>query len=196
MRSGLLLILATGCRLFEPSVSHDASPPPIDVATDSTFGPCPTAYESVTGQTSSYRAITAPANFWTHYAACNADSPSNTHLAVIDSKPELDALMASMPPLPGYYVGGVQARDQAATDQGWIALDGKPLISAWILGAPDDGGDQLENNQEQLTAIDPQQGALVDVSGIAAYGAICECDHEPVSPIASDYIGSDPNHPP
>ena len=56
-----------------------------------------------------------------------------------------------------------------------ISFHGAPLItSAWHTNEsePDDGGDVIENQQQQLLIIDPALPYFHDATGISAYGII------------------------
>ncbi len=127
-----------------------------------------------------------------HHEICKADSNTGTHLVAVNNLAELDdldlVLQRVAPPAMGrFYVGVVQQPGASSLATGWIDITGltlDPLL--WNVGEPDDL-DGTENALEQLAVINPS-GRLLDVSGTASYGAVCECDGLPVSAIAEQVI--------
>ena len=80
----------------------------------------------------------------------------------------------------------------------WIGFDGAPLLaSAWHTpeNEPDDLGDGVENQQQQLLILDRMLQYFHDATGPGPYGVICECDGVPVNPTAQLYVDTDPNNP-
>jgi hypothetical protein len=92
----------------------------------------------------------------------------------------------------------VQSPSATARDGDWIGFDGKPLLtSAWHTpeNEPDDGGDGVENHEQQLLIFDRTLTYFHDATGVTAYGIVCECDGVPVHPTAQSYVDTDPNNP-
>jgi hypothetical protein len=80
-----------------------------------------------------------------------------------------------------FYVGAVQRPGELGLGDGWLIFTGPGLPSdLWAYGQPNDG-DGWESFDEQRAMLDPS-GKLHDVSGAFAYGAICECDGQPIAP--------------
>jgi hypothetical protein len=167
----------------------DAMPPLPDAGF--TVALCPPAYNltSPTSPGSRYRVIDVPAPFATQHADCNDDLPSTwTHLVTFQSQAEAqdaaDMLLAQY-----FYVGMVQAPNQASPELGWAWFDGSTTLTAWDTGVaqPDDNGGG-ENNAQNLGVGDAGDGELQDVAGAASYEAVCECDGVPVDPAVAANI--------
>src|SRR5678815_1256769 len=174
------LVALAACRFDLPESSIDGA---VEAgAPDAAFNPaldCPASYGATltsTASTSRYRVITTAAQFWTHNATCNADRPGVTHAASLGTMQEmleLDALLDAISTLDRYYLGGIQDPQATATNQGWIWLDGTPLLqTAWYLpeGEPDDGNSGTEVHNSQLVIIDRLLQYLHDATGTSAYG--------------------------
>jgi len=165
-----------------------------DAASDGTPVICPATYDVVLdGSTSRYRIITSPAVFRTHHATCNQDLPGATHLVALETAGEVNALGARLATdTATYYVGAVQAPNQAATDVAWSVFTGGPLPSGlWSSGQPDDSPNPGENNEDNLAAIDSTH-LLLDAGGTLFYGAVCECDGKAIDPAVASLIPSFP----
>jgi hypothetical protein len=176
----------------------DAMVPGFDPGRD-----CPGSYPlsiPATVTTSRYRVILATALYWPHEQACLADRPGSTHLASPDSMTELLGLELAVSGNVGarFYIGGIQSPSALTPTADWITFGGADLLqTAWHVPEtePDDGGDQIENQGQQILILDPALDYLHDATGITAYGAICECDGLPVAPKARMYVDTDPNNP-
>jgi hypothetical protein len=165
---------------------------------------CPGAYDVTLASTSTvsrYRVVTALDVFWPHYALCNNDLVGATHAVAFQTQielTELEALLDATQTLNRYYVGGVQTASAASPSADWLSFDGALLLqTAWHTpeSEPDDGGDMIENQGQQLLILDRLLPYLHDATGVSLYGVICECDGVAVHPSAVDAVMQDPNNP-
>lgn len=149
---------------------------------------CPASYSvSAPSSFSRYRIQSNVGTFAQSHASCLADAPGATHLAVFDSEQEMldiGARLVSIAPQPErgrFYVGVVQPLGQMAVDANWLQFDGTPVDPVlWNNGEPQDL-DDVEDEVEQVAVINATSH-LLDVSGKIVYGAVCECDGEPLAP--------------
>lgn len=161
---------------------HDAmSPPPFDPTM------CPTSYTNNTvsaSPNSRYRVITTFALYPTQYASCRDDHPGWTHLVVLDSALEAMQVHGALGG-NSYYVGAVQPADQATPGTGWLQLTGEAVPpDLWEQGQPNDNGDNDENDEQNLTAVDDSSALMNDVAGSYQFLGVCECDGKPIAPAA------------
>jgi hypothetical protein len=162
----------------------------LDAMTPPAFDPtmCPMGYSNNTvtaSPNSRYRVINQAADFTTNFTACMNDHPGWTHLVVLDTVMEATQIHAALGGNP-YYVGAVQPQDQATVGTGWLQLTGEAVpTDLWQPSQPNDnGGDNSENNEQNLTAADDSSGLMNDVSGSFQYLGVCECDGKPIAPAA------------
>jgi len=175
-----------------PDAAPHVTPPDAFVFLDATtpvFDPamCPMGYTNNTvtaSPNSRYRIITQSAGFSTQYTACRDDHPGWTHLVVLDTTMEATQIHASLAG-NSYYVGAVQPPDQATTGTGWLQLTGEAVpTDVWESGQPNDNGDGVENNEQNLTAVDDSSALMNDVAGGYQFLGVCECDGKPIAPAA------------
>lgn len=209
MRCLAIIVLASACGFTPNSASGDArtdppdGPHPIDgshvtpidafefhdAMSQPAFDPtmCPSGYTNNTvsaSPNSRYRVITTFAYYSTQYASCRDDHPGWTHLVVLDSVMEAMQVHAAIGG-NSYYVGAVQPADQATPATGWIQLTGEPVPpDVWEQGQPNDNGDDDENNEQNLTAVDDSSALMNDVAGGYQFLGVCECDGKPIAPAA------------
>jgi hypothetical protein len=218
MRFGALVIGCTACS-FTPGtltrdgdidgdiVGDDAANGGDAAPLDSGFDPatdCPGTYNvmlAATAAISRYRIVTTLDVYWPHDALCRADRPGATHPVSLQTQQEIVDLtlyLDTTQTLDRYYVGGVQQPDATTPAGGWVAFDGTDHVqTAWHTpeNEPDDGGDTIENQGQQLMILDRLLEYLHDATGVSAYGVVCECDGIPVHPKADVYVTQDPNNP-
>jgi hypothetical protein len=179
-----------------PVGEPDAPPPPPDATVDANttvFDPslCPAGYSQWSGSPngSQYRLIATGGSFSAQNADCADDHAGWTHIVVLDSTGEA-ALMKSS--LTGGYilVGVVQAPSQATPGAGWFELTGDAMVpTMWGGGQPNDGGDDVENNEQNVGAMQVDVTDLInDVEASFQVGTVCECDGRPVDPTVATYI--------
>jgi hypothetical protein len=179
----------------------------VDAAVDiaDAFDPaaqCPASYGvTLPGSSSRYRIIATTATYWAHHATCVADLPGATHPLTLDNMQEATDLAAHLADVAvdRVYIGGVQDPAATAVSEGFIALDGTPLIGGvWHLGEtppePNDN-DAIENQQSQLVLFDRLQMYVHDAAGPTVLGAACECDGKPIATMAQQFIDADPVNP-
>lgn len=192
----------TGCGFslqFGDNVPVDArtdgaadAPVPDGKPDDALFA-CPVFYRQIG---SGFYAVLDPTNWRNHMAAC---ASHGTHLAVIDNAQELADLVIYGQALPNvmnnsrFYVGLVQAPDQAEPDDNWVDFhDNNAQPDLWAQSGnnqPDDGPDDNENNhQEQVGAIQLDLGQLTDIAQTENVRAYCECDGIPIGTKAQSFI--------
>ena len=216
MRLLAIMVLVSACG-FSPNLAsvdaqdgHPDAPHPIDAPphvtppdafvfqdamTPPAFDPamCPTGYTntSVTASPNSrYRIIAQSAGFSAQYAACKNDHPGWTHLVVLDATLEATQIHAVLAG-NSYYVGAVQPANQATPSTGWLQLTGETVpANLWQPSQPNDNGDSIENNEQNVTAVDDATGLMNDVSGSFQYLGVCECDGKPIAPAALAAVGS------
>jgi hypothetical protein len=190
--AAVVVFAVSGCRSIlgiddVPALDRDAA---VDGAVDATvdavpdaFDPagCPPAYSAITGgnPSSRYRHLGVAATFWAHHADCNDDGPG-IHLVVLGDVDEAIAVGVAHTGI--YYVGIAQQPSQLELTSGWHTFHGTPLPLPWAAGEPDDDGDFVENGGEQLAALEPQTGAVHDMTGDFVHTATCECDGIPIDP--------------
>jgi hypothetical protein len=135
-----------------------------DARADAIQSACPTAYSG------DYRIVDTPAEWVAAEADC-ADDGATTHLVVISTQAELDALAQYVD--RDRYVG----HTDRITDDTWLPVTGEPGTLAgiadltqppWGAGEPNEGGDVAV-----LAAIDT---LLHDRIGTELHAYICECD--------------------
>ncbi|MBA3451888.1 MAG: C-type lectin domain-containing protein [Deltaproteobacteria bacterium] len=180
-RAGVLLVVA-GCRIGFDPIAVDIDAPSVT---------CPSSYTVMLGSSSSsYRVSSEDKLLTAHHAACTSDAPSGTHLVFIDDvmeQADLYAVLRTVPRVNGdrFYVGVVQPPGEADLASAWVSFAGDPVApDLWRRDEPNDL-DLIEDGGEQLAVVDvsfAESGQLVDVSGNASYGAICECDGLLVDP--------------
>lgn len=161
---------------------------------------CPQTYNRTIASkpASRYRVITSTANVWTQAATCKADLAGATHLVVLDDAMEMDELRAILSPIPipiPAFVGVVQ--DPAATmpAQGWVHFDGRLAIDLWSSPDPDNNGTPETERRANVADMDSVRDGIHDTLGTQREGAICECDGNPVHPMAQAYLDGDPSKP-
>jgi hypothetical protein len=176
--------------------------PGIDAPTGFDPASCPQSYTvTLASSASRYRFDTQTNTFWHFDHACSQDSVGLTHLAVLDDLAEATELGAVLaphvnPPTNGwFFVGAVQAMNQATPSTGWSWLTGGAVATTWAPGEPDDGTG-TEANQENLAVVDGL-GQLHDVfeaadSGHVDAGGVCECDGKAMSSTIRSQIPQDP----
>jgi hypothetical protein len=143
---------------------------------------CPASYTiTVPSSSSRYRIVTDRAPFVDHHAACREELAA-THLIAIDHAAELAEIFAHVGPSVGpVYVGAVQMPGELGVADGWQIFTGQVLPDQlWWFDQPNDA-DHWESFDEQRAAVDVT-GKLHDVSGAVPFGAICECDLQPIAP--------------
>jgi hypothetical protein len=161
----------------------------LDAMTPPAFDPtmCPTGYSNNTvtaSPNSRYRVINQGAGFTTHFTTCMNDHPGWTHLVVLDTTLEATEIHTALGNNP-YYVGAVQPPDQATEGTGWLQVTGETVpAELWQAGQPNDNGDNIENNEQNVTAADDSTGLMNDVSGSFEYLGVCECDGKSIAPAA------------
>lgn len=178
----------------DPSTPDAPADAAVDAAPDAfVFMPsfCPVSYDQTSQASpgSRYRVITTSAPFAAQHADCADDHAGWTHLVVFDSQAEA-ASIGGMVSSGFFYVGVVQAPDQAAVGAGWTKLTGGPIASGWSTAnptQPEDGDEYVENNEENL-AVAGGNGRMYDVVGQSAYRAVCECDGVPLDPVVLAYL--------
>lgn len=153
---------------------------------------CPATYTNNTitsSPNSRYRILGGQQHgFATQYATCNADHPGWTHLVTLSSTDEADQIEAG---LDGnqFYVGAVQPADRATPATGWLGFDGQPVpAELWQDDQPNDNADGVENNDQNVAAVDNRSGRLNDVGGSYQFFAVCECDGIAVPQAVADAI--------
>lgn len=175
---------------------------------------CPLNYISINGSVTKYRPIYTLGSYWAHEASCEGDTPTKiTHAAVIDNLAEAAAirayLIAQMPAYATYGVGAVQSPTATTVAGGWVDFRDRPLDPAlWgsyaTVPQPDDaavaGQASSENHEQNLAFLDLESTGtnpyLRDGHGGGNnYAFLCECDGNPVGPIAQSYVDQDPNNP-
>ncbi|MEO8841667.1 MAG: hypothetical protein ABI591_00630 [Kofleriaceae bacterium] len=161
---------------------HDAmSPPAFDPAM------CPSGYTNhlVTASPNSRYRVTNQADvFSALYNACKNDHPGWTHLVVLDTTQEATQIETALNG-NSYYVGAVQPANQAMVTAGWLQLTGEAVpADLWQTSQPNDDGDNFENNEQNLTAVDNTSGLMNDVAGSFQYLGVCECDGKPIAATA------------
>jgi hypothetical protein len=202
-----------------PALDASEIPPPVDAAIDAAvFDPadCPATYTKSIGSSRYFHNPTIQ-NVWAHHTACNAGLSGATHLVVLDSVAEAQAvvafLKADLPASNRFYVGAVQ--DMQATEPGsnWIWVTGGPVKprgdtgSLWgtmtnmneVRPQPNDDDDieaeqpsGTTDHQEQFVFLDLTLTYLADVPGTTGYRAVCECDGKPVTSIAAQHVDAVP----
>lgn len=172
---------------------------------------CPAAYDAplIPGlqTTSRYRVIASAAPFAVQRADCEDDLPGRTHLAVLSSQAEADAIFTLVsvphPPLvvpPSLWIGAVQRRIASTTDGDWIGFDDRPLLATWSTASEPNDGDtsgedgaraaRKELHKEQFAAVQKDRPKLSDASFDKLYGALCECDGAAIPQRVRDEIAA------
>ena len=135
----------------------------------------------IPSSTSSYRIVATVNKFEAQRLNCQQDLVSGTHLMTPDLPAEAAGISAVLPAAQSFYVGVIQARDQAKTDIGWTLLTGEPVLEAlWGTDQPIDGPSShyFEDNEANVAELrtGTANGLLYDARGDLAQAAICECD--------------------
>jgi hypothetical protein len=161
---------------------------------------CPKSYNRELGPdvASKYRLITSRANVWAQAAACKADLPGATHLVVIGNTAEMDALRADLPLFPPLtaFVGVVQDPAAQGAAGGWIHFDGRAVSGLWTGPEPDNQQMPEASFHANVAILSTGLGTgLEDTQGTQTQGAFCECDGNPVHPMAQAFLDGDPSKP-
>ena len=124
---------------------------------------------------STYRRVTTPLAWLDSEQACEADESGATHLAIVDSMTELDAIR----PLLGSatWIGLADRRVEGT----WRWVDGAtqaPMGPPWKIGEPSHGGEDNCGLVDMAAHFD-----AVNCNDAKPY--LCECDG--VAPVASSY---------
>jgi hypothetical protein len=165
----------------------------MDAEIDAPPAACPVFYHPI--GTGMY-VVLNPTNFRNHVAAC---ASHGTHLAIIDTQEELEALVDYGETVAGvnadsrFYVGVVQAPMEAEPGTGWIDFQDRDVPNKlWSTSGnnePNDGSDENEtNHQEQVGALRLDLKGLVDLDSGQNVRAYCECDAVTVGPKATMYL--------
>lgn len=169
------------------------SAPPDSISDGAT---CPPFYRPIGSGT---YAVLSPASFKNHMAAC---ASHGTHLAVIDSVQELTDLVVYGRTVNGvsfdsrFYVGLVQAPDQAEPDDNWIDFfDRNADSNLWS-----SLGNELflmvvlvvVRAIVGLGALRLDHSALVDLAITENVRAYCECDRMAIGAKAQMYLDALP----
>jgi hypothetical protein len=177
---------ATTSRLDAPAGDGDDATPGGDASVDARpfdFADCPTGYLAVNGAPSRYRIGTTgpyrPAHF-----DCKDDSAGFTHLAVLDTLAEANALFGAV--AAEFWTGIVQEQSQATAKIGWHVITGGAVEpTLWASGQPDESGNP-ENNQQNVAKL--ASDGLDDDTYTDNKVVVCECDGVPIDLIVEGYI--------
>jgi hypothetical protein len=157
-------------------------PPPFDPLRDCV------GYDEILFASTPYR-VTPADKAWVAYDDCADDSRGYTHLAVAETREELDALIGSTNPNPRlrFWVGGVQPRAALEHTSDWTWLTGEPIASD-LWSYPPEPND-LDNNEadhaEQFVIIQYNVPGLADMIGSYDVQGLCECDGRPIEMAAA-----------
>jgi hypothetical protein len=195
------ILLVAGCGFESPLTGEpggtggtEEPSPPTDAGFD--YAQCPPSYNAALPGPSRYRLIATGHSAWDHGTACSMDLPGATHLVVLETMTEftnvkglVDSAATNAIVHNAVWIGTVQPRAVTLPTEGWLALDGAPLITAWDLGEPNDGGNEGDHN-EQFVFYEHNRLGLADVPGNTNSGALCECDGKPIDPAVAALIAS------
>lgn len=166
------------------------------------YARCPASYDAALPGPTRYRLSAQGASAWAHSETCSLDLLGATHLVGLETAGELASvqrLVDSSTIAAGVWVGGVQRHTATTPGEGWLGLDGQPLLAgAWYHGPGDNGqtdsepndGDAMENLLEQFVIIKPMRNGLQDSQGSNSKGALCECDGKPIAATAAAEISA------
>lgn len=194
----IILVAGCGFRSQAGAVEDNAPDAAPNAAPDASFAhTCPENYNlSLPGFSGSsrYRLIIDGHPAWTQSDTCASDAPGATHLVVLETQNELNAVAAlvNAPPLGiagnSVWVGGVQQRTAALPGDNWLRFDDAPLTSGWSGAEPNDKDNGEVDHAEQFIKIEKDKPYLQDTAGTGNYGALCECDGKPIGPNATAAI--------
>ncbi|MFT3692781.1 MAG: hypothetical protein QM831_06555 [Kofleriaceae bacterium] len=159
---------------IDAKVYRDAPPSSFDVTQ------CPSSYTNNTitsSPNSRYRFLGGQGHsFGSQYYACSQDHVGWTHLITLNSANEGAQIRAAIS-TSIFYAGAVQPKDQATPSTGWLGFDGQPVPQeVWQTSQPNDNADGVENNDQNVVAVDDSTGLYNDVQPSYLYAAVCECD--------------------
>jgi len=161
-----LLLICASCSFELP----DPSTPPAGSAPDASEDPTAQCSGYTPAGSSTYRIVTAPLDWLSAEQTCEADEPGATHLAILQSPTELDAIRALLG--PGTWIGLADRRVEGM----WRWVDGAtqaPMGPPWKMGEPSPGG------EDDCGLVD--MGAHFDaIKCTDAKPYLCECDGVPV----------------
>jgi len=185
------LLLVTGCAdlwNIEYVESIDAGP------ADASFEPdreCPSDYQLALFAGSRYRITPDSFAAWDDSDDCNDDKVGITHLAVAQTRTELDNLIDALGPtgIGSWWLGLVQRAGAATPNDGWIWVTGETVDPAlWDGPSEPNDGDGTENATEQFGDIISNVRGLIDYDGSGGKRALCECDGRAMSAEAKTAI--------
>jgi hypothetical protein len=193
MRAWLPWIAVAGCGFEGPPVVGQV------LAADAGFdvARCPASYNADLPGPSRYRLIADGHPAWSQSDACAADLDGATHLVVLSSMAELDAIAALVgaPPIGiagnAVWIGAVQPLTATRPDEGWLGFDGNPMLAVWGGIEPNEHGDNNEaDHEEQFVKIERPHAYLSDAVGTDSLGALCECDGVAIAENAAALIAA------
>jgi hypothetical protein len=158
------------------------------------FATCPVSYDAALPGPSRYRLIKEGHRAWEQSDICAQDMVGATHLIEIDTMKELGDVAALIDTsnigIAGnaIWIGGVQQMTATSPSDGWLGLDGQPLLNGWGGQEPDDGGGDESNHEEQFVTVIENRPYFTDARGDTILGAMCECDGKPLSAAAAALI--------
>jgi hypothetical protein len=196
--------LIAGCGFQSQPVGGDSTASSPDASFVTTQ--CPASYDLQFPQLASssrYRLVINGDPAWKQSDTCAGDLMGATHLVVLETQDELNAVatLVNAPPLGinanAVWVGGVQPLSAMQPRDGWLGFNGEALFNGWGGGEPNDKGGG-EDHAEQFVRIEKGKPYFQDSAGSVISGALCECDGKPIAANAADAIkeNSPPSPPP
>lgn len=158
--------------------------PDLDAGFD--YAQCPASYNASLPGPTRYRVIPDGHRAWEQSDNCNLDLPGATHLVILETDIEAQAVVAFMQTDRGIAdgavrIGAFQRRVATQTAAEWLGFDGRPLVDAWNPGEPNDLDDDEGDHSEQFVNIQRGYPGMNDSGGAFAAGALCECDGKALS---------------
>jgi len=164
--------------------------PPVDVRTFDPTTECP-GYDLQLFAGSRYRVIESLGFAWQAFDDCRDDVAGFTHLVVMSSRAELEAIRQSLElrNIRRWWIGAVQPVDVTQVDTAWIWATGAPVDPTFWATAPYDEPNDYNagevDHAEQFSAVALNYDGMVDYAGRVIDQAVCECDGEPVATAAA-----------
>lgn len=193
----MLRFIALGCLLCGCAqlFGLDTVPGIPDTTSDAfDVASCPPSYDlPAPDGAARYRLLLIDRPLWSQSDACAADLEGSTHLAVIDSTAELDALIQITEAATGdfWWIGAVQQPDQTSLDAGWIWITGGSVHpDLWNTGEPNDADHDEVDHLEQFTRLWRAHAGIADWAGSVAAPAVCECDGRAITDEARTLIAN------